>query len=51
MMMSEIKRDSIGIPGQESDDGGFEPVVEESGFVDREDLNNLNSSPFFTDDL
>jgi len=38
------------MPGQESE-GEFDPVVEESGFVDREDLKNLQSSPFFDIDL
>lgn len=51
LMISAIKQDRIGLPGQESD-GDFDAVIEESGFVDREDLNNLNSSPFFeADDL
>ena len=50
-MISAIKQDRIGLPGHESD-GDFDAVIEESGFVDRGDLNNLNSSPFFeADDL
>ena len=50
MMISAIKQDKIGLPGQDSD-GDFDAVIEESGFVDREDLKNLDSNPFFTDEF
>ena len=50
MMISAIKQDKIGLPGHDSD-GDFEAVIEESGFVDREDLKNLDSNPFFTEEF
>ena len=44
-MISAIKQDRIGLPGQDSD-GEFDAVIEESGMMDREDLKDLQS-PFF----
>ena len=51
LLISAIKQDKIALPGQDSDgEADFDAVIEESGFVDREDLNHLNSSPFFEAD-
>lgn len=41
-MISAIKQDRIGLPGQDSDgDGEFDQIIEESGMMDHEDLKNL----------
>ena len=45
MMISAIKQDRVGLPGQDSD-GELDFVVEESGMIDKDDLNHLQS-PFF----
>ena len=47
LLISAIKQDKLGLPGQDSDvEADFEAVIEESGFVDQEDLKKLES-PFF----
>lgn len=45
LMISAIKQDRIGLPGHDSD-GELDFVVEESGMMDKDDLNDLQS-PFF----
>jgi len=40
LMISAIKQDRIGLPGQDSD-GEFDQIIEESGMMDHEDLKNL----------
>ena len=53
LLISAIKQDKIGLPGQDSDgEAEFDAVIEESGLMDREDLKKLES-PFFEglDDL
>jgi len=51
LMISAIKQDKFGLPGQDSD-GEMDFIVEESGMINEEDLNDLQS-PFFEnlDDL
>ena len=44
-MISAIKQDKIGLPGQDSD-GEFDAVIEESGMIDKDELKDLQS-PFF----
>ena len=47
LMISAIKQDKIGLPGQDSD-GELDFVVEESCMINEDDLNDLNlQSPFF----
>jgi len=41
LMISAIKQDKIGLPGQDSD-GELDFVIEESGMINEEDLNDLN---------
>ena len=45
LMISAIKTDKVGLPGQDSDDE-FPAVIEESGMIDKEELKELQS-PFF----
>lgn len=47
LMISAIKQDKIGLPGQDSD-GELDFVVEESGMINEDELNDLDlRSPFF----